>query len=120
VDQCHPIREHVAGFAWFRSALGADLRHWIDRKVVPVFCHAAGILTRGKAAPNGPFGGRPTDENPPRWSERRVPSVYSPQDSFELALLALLKSRGPLLFVIHLYNLPREFHNFVRVFLFAG
>jgi hypothetical protein len=27
VDQCHPIREHVAGFAWFGSALGADLRH---------------------------------------------------------------------------------------------
>jgi hypothetical protein len=30
VDQCHPIREHVASFARFRSALGADLRHGID------------------------------------------------------------------------------------------
>ena len=93
VDQRHPISEHVASFARFRSALGADLRHWIDWKVVPVFCHAAGILTRGKAAPNGPFGVGPCARTHQRWNDLWV-LAYTEQDPFKF-LAVIEKNNGP-------------------------
>jgi hypothetical protein len=93
VDQRHPIGEHVAGFARFCSALGADLRHRIDWKVVPAFCHAAGILTPGKAVPNGPFGVGPWTRTPQRWNELWV-LAYTEQDLFKF-LAVIEKLRTP-------------------------